>query len=37
MNSTKPASKDKHPKPKTTKIEDTLPEAKTPQINLFNF
>jgi DNA mismatch repair protein MutS len=37
MNSTKPAAKDKHPKPKTTKLEDTLPEATSPQMNLFDF
>jgi len=37
MNSTKPASKDKHPKPKTTKLEDSLPEANSPQMNLFDF
>ncbi len=37
MNSTKPAAKDKHPKPKTTKLEDNLPEANSPQMNLFDF
>ena len=37
MNSTKPAAKDKHPKPKTTKLEDSLPEANSPQMNLFDF
>jgi DNA mismatch repair protein MutS len=37
MNSTKPTSKDKHPKPKTTKLEDSLPEANSPQMNLFDF
>lgn len=37
MNSTKPASKDKHPKPKTTKLEDSLPEANSPQMSLFDF
>ena len=37
MNATKPTSKDKHPKPKTTKLEDTLPEANSPQMNLFDF
>ena len=37
MNSTKPESKAKHPKPKTTKLEDTLPEANSPQMNLFDF
>jgi len=37
MNSTKPDSKEKHPKPKTTKLEDTLPEANSPQMNLFDF
>ncbi len=37
MNSTKPAAKDKHPKPKTTKLEDSLPKANSPQMNLFDF
>ena len=37
MNSTKPESKEKHPKPKTTKLEDSLPRADSPQMNLFNF
>ena len=37
MNSSKPASKNHHPKPKTTKLEDTLPEANSPQMNLFDF
>ncbi len=37
MNATKPTSKDKHPKPKTTKLEDNLPEANSPQMNLFDF
>ncbi len=37
MNSTKPAAKDLHPKPKTTKLEDTLPRAETPQMSLFDF
>jgi DNA mismatch repair protein MutS len=37
MNSTKPAAKDQHPKPKTTKLEDTLPRAESPQMNLFDF
>ncbi|MFK7850171.1 MAG: DNA mismatch repair protein MutS [Akkermansiaceae bacterium] len=37
MNPSKPASKEKHPKPKTTKLEDTLPEANSPQMNLFDF
>ena len=35
MNSTKPAAKDQHPKPKTTKLEDNLPEANSPQMELF--
>jgi len=35
MNSTKPDSKDKHTKPKTTKLEDNLPEANSPQMELF--
>ena len=37
MNSSKPESKAKHPKPKTTKLEDNLPEANSPQMNLFDF
>ena len=37
MNSSKPESKAKHPKPKTTKLEDSLPEANSPQMNLFDF
>ncbi|MGJ8644403.1 MAG: DNA mismatch repair protein MutS [Luteolibacter sp.] len=37
MNATKPTSKDKHPKPKTTKLEDTMPEPNSPQMNLFDF
>ncbi|MDP4646416.1 MAG: DNA mismatch repair protein MutS [Akkermansiaceae bacterium] len=37
MNSSKPDAKEKHPKPKTTKLEDTLPEANSPQMNLFDF
>ncbi|QTN34440.1 DNA mismatch repair protein MutS [Akkermansiaceae bacterium] len=37
MNSSKPESKEKHPKPKTTKLEDTLPETNSPQMNLFDF
>jgi len=37
MNSTKPESKEKHPKPKTTKLEDNLPQANSPQMNLFDF
>ena len=37
INSTKPDAKEKHPKPKTTKLEDTLPQAISPQMNLFDF
>ncbi len=37
MNSSKPESKEKHPKPKTTKLEDNLPRADSPQMNLFDF
>ena len=37
MNSTKPDAKEKHPKPKTTKLEDSLPRAESPQMNLFDF
>ena len=37
MNSTKPAAKDQHPKPKTTKLEDSLPRAEPPQMSLFDF
>ena len=37
MNSTKPEAKEKHPKPKTTKLEDTLPRAESPQMSLFDF
>ncbi len=37
MNSTKPESKAKHPKPKTTKLEDSLPTPNSPQMNLFDF
>ena len=37
MNSSKPESKEKHPKPKTTKLEDALPRAESPQMNLFDF
>ncbi|MFM2198296.1 MAG: hypothetical protein RLZZ505_1728 [Verrucomicrobiota bacterium] len=37
MNSTKPDAKEKHPKPKTTKLEDTLPSAESPQMSLFDF
>jgi DNA mismatch repair protein MutS len=37
MNSTKPESKEKHPKPKTTKLEENLPRAESPQMNLFDF
>ena len=37
MNSTKPAAKDQHPKPKTTKLEDSLPHAEPPQMSLFDF
>ena len=37
MNSTKPDAKEKHPKPKTTKLEDTLPRAESPQMSLFDF
>lgn len=37
MNSTKPAAKDQHPKPKTTKLEDSLPRAESPQMSLFDF
>ncbi len=36
MNSTKPTAKDKHPKPKTTKLEDSLPTADSPQMDLFD-
>jgi DNA mismatch repair protein MutS len=37
MNSTKPAAKNQHPKPKTTKLEDSLPHAEPPQMSLFDF
>jgi DNA mismatch repair protein MutS len=37
MNSSKPDAKEKHPKPKTTKLEDNLPQANSPQMNLFDF
>ncbi|MES2981714.1 MAG: DNA mismatch repair protein MutS [Verrucomicrobiota bacterium] len=37
MNSTKPESKEKHPKPKTTQLEDSLPRAESPQMSLFDF
>jgi DNA mismatch repair protein MutS len=37
MNSTKPDAKEKHPKPKTTKLEDNLPQTNSPQMNLFDF
>ena len=37
MNSTKPDAIEKHPKPKTTKLEDNLPQANSPQMNLFDF
>jgi DNA mismatch repair protein MutS len=37
MNASKPDAKDKHPKPKTTKLDDSLPEASSPQMNLFDF
>jgi hypothetical protein len=37
MSSTKLAAKDKHSKPKTTKLEDSLPAANSPQMNLFDF
>jgi DNA mismatch repair protein MutS len=37
MNSSKPESKEKHPKPKTTQLEDALPKAHSPQMNLFDF
>jgi len=37
MNSSKPDAKEKHPKPKTTKLEDELPQANSPQMNLFDF
>jgi len=37
MNSSKPESKEKHPKPKTTQLEDSLPKPNSPQMNLFDF
>ena len=37
MNSTKPESKEKHPKPKTTQLEDSLPKPNSPQMSLFDF
>ncbi len=37
MNSSKPESQEKHPKPKTTQLEDTLPKPNSPQMNLFDF
>jgi len=37
MNSTKPEAQEKHPKPKTTQLEDALPKANSPQMNLFDF
>jgi DNA mismatch repair protein MutS len=37
LNATKPESKGKHPKPKTTQLEDSLPTANSPQLNLFDF
>jgi DNA mismatch repair protein MutS len=37
MNSSKPEAQEKHPKPKTTQLDDTLPKLKSPQMNLFDF
>lgn len=37
MNSTKPESKEKHPKPKTTKLEYSLLRSDSPQMSLFDF
>lgn len=37
MNSSKPESKEKHPKPKTTQLEDSLPKPNSPQMSLFDF
>ena len=37
MNSTKPEAQEKHPKPKTTQLEDALQKANSPQMNLFDF
>jgi hypothetical protein len=37
MNSSKPEAKEKHPKPKTTKLEESLPHTNSPQMNLFDF
>lgn len=37
LNSSKPESKAHHPKPKTTKLEDSLPQPNSPQMNLFDF
>lgn len=39
LNSAKPTAKShsSDPKPKTTKLEDSLPEANSPQMNLFDF
>lgn len=37
MNSSKPESLQKHPKPKTTQLEDSMPKPNSPQMNLFDF
>jgi DNA mismatch repair protein MutS len=37
MNSSKPESQQKHPKPKTTQLEDSMPKPNSPQMNLFDF
>jgi DNA mismatch repair protein MutS len=37
LNSAKPTAKSQLPKPKTTKLEDSLPTANSPQMNLFDF
>ena len=40
LNSSKPTAKSQKktdPKPKTTKLEDTMPEPNSPQMNLFDF
>ena len=37
MNSSKPEAQEKHPKPKTTQLDDSLPKPRSPQMNLFDF
>ena len=37
MNSSKPEAQEKHPKPKTTLLDDSLPKPRSPQMNLFDF